>query len=1248
MSLGKAQAAQAPTALGSMLQASTYGATIPTIYGMTLSPLLAIWAANLRQGGSTKKFKQLKKGITAYVENIDFLIGANPIIGVNQLWINGGTIPLTFVSASNGGIAPFTIGGRTGKIQIGDFTVSGSANQPDPNFYSVIGVSIAATYSVTFDDYGGSGPVTLAGTYQIPMWNELMLGPDPTHGSALRNFPYCYRWQPSYGPFFYIDYPDFAIDDFTVYYTEVTAATSNQGPLAHNRLTFEAQLGSGMEYSDADLSSQQIIYPMFAGIESSDIDLGSSGALPQIQAEVQGKFGLYSTGDADFADMIEDVFKSGVAQAAIGDGPGTSQVEHGLSCYSYPGCIQFKTNASVEAFSQGPQTYNLPVTVGNYLIVIGTTQGIGGGALSIGDSLGNSWTPLFATSTPQAWYAVANSSGVCIVTVTGFGFDWHTVLIEVAGVDTLDSIAYGNNGAAAITTTNINGQPGYVLSLALYATGPSPSPAIPQWNCLTAPTVHGEIAFGFSVQERIVNSPGNYAITLPASGLQDQCLIAFKGSNPPSYPKPLGDFIDLDSLNQVRLQCRANGIYGSLSMNSQQAASDWLQTLYDAADAAPVFMGFKLFSMPYSEVSAVGNGAVYNATTASGPTFNLTTENGDFLAQNEDAPIKVQTAARVDQPNVLQMQCLNRASNYNPSTVEQPDAAGISLFGVRKADPITNNAVQDVSIARQLLAIQVRKLQYGGDSYTFTLPAKYCLFGPMGAGGGGLQDAVITVSDPLASMFNIPVRITSISEQDDQSLQCEAEPFIYGMYAPSLTASISGTDTPVPYQPNPNGPIVGIGTNAPIIFEATPRLARQTSPAQIWIATSGPASNYGGCQCYISTDGGLSYVPASTSPVVGSAMQGVVDNAAVPGDSDWPAAPDPDTTNNLFISFDETLPSTGTLPSFSATARDNFQYPCYVGFSPFASTFASFINGDSTQITELDVLFSGATLNNALPSDTVILNIYPMVNMECLSPDFTIPSVSEAYYGTGMTPTSGGTNLFGPFTGVFPLQSYVTPPDLGSSLSDLIGQGIRYRLTLPTTGTSPVTGGMRIVGWAIFYSSASGMGAIDPYGLYPFDPSSNFFGWGWATPATATVGQIGTGTNASISGNGGVAPTGIGYELMTYNEATLISPANYELMATGSGNELRRGVYGAPSPGVGMDHPRGSPFALLDPSDTGLFKINMDPIWVGTQLWFKFLPFNTFGGASGSLADAPAYPYTPTGIPGNIGPATGGILVNGA
>ena len=123
---GKAQGTQAPTAFGSLLQASTYGMTIPVPYGRVQSNLLAIWANNLREGGSSKKGKSGKKGVTTYVERIDFLLGKNPILGVLQLWNNGTKYPLVdtvySTTVAAGGAAAITI--------------------PDSHFYAVIGVKL--------------------------------------------------------------------------------------------------------------------------------------------------------------------------------------------------------------------------------------------------------------------------------------------------------------------------------------------------------------------------------------------------------------------------------------------------------------------------------------------------------------------------------------------------------------------------------------------------------------------------------------------------------------------------------------------------------------------------------------------------------------------------------------------------------------------------------------------------------------------------------------------------------------------------------------------------------------------------------------------------------------------------------------------------------------------------------------------------------------------------------------------------
>ncbi len=1234
----KSQSATPPTAMGSLLQSSAYGATIPVIYGQTQSPLLAIWAANLRQGGSVKKFKQLKKGITAYCENIDFLVGHNPIMGILQMMVNGSNYPLTFTSQSFTAVA-----GR------GSYAVT------DPNFYYVTGVTVSGTYSFATDDYGASGPSTLAGSWEIPLWNELETGPDPTNPMSYRAWPYVYRWQPGLGATVYIDPEAFPGGTVKIYYAQLMDATSLHPPIVKLRAWFESELGNGSEYANAPYpwNGQQIVYPQFAGLGSDNLDLGASGALPQLLPEVRGKWGIYPTGDADFVDMIEDIFKSGLAQAAIGASTATTQMERGLSSYDMPGTMQKKMDAHATV-AMPAMSYDMPCTAGNMLVAVCSAAG----TLAISSSAGDVWTPLFSAAAGfQVWTAPA-IGGANTVTISGSSAPWSASILEVGGAPAIDSSAtvslgllnnatgslsktadfglagdaagmmfenfailsapmpadavvqaiyavadfssyqnkcgitlavgigmelagdggtvggtsyggapvipvvagsssgqvYGNNfsadftaemlpqlqfaatlalgingdswsppdtlsfsavgfaiyvttatvisgtppltapvtvpagqqviwalptgavtlggpgntvaavganvttgpatgariyqvgsnalalaGASALTTgsgavtSNVEqGLPAYLLSIPLYAAGTAlAAQKVPLWEAAAEPNFYGASPTGFLIHERRVRTPGAYAFATPGTTPTALAMLSFKNTRAATYSRPLGDFMDLASLDLVRAQCRANGLWGSLSMNSQSTASDWLKSLYAAANAAPVILGSKLFSLPYSEVSAAGNGAIYTAPTAAGPVATLDADNGDFVG-NGGTP-KMKTASRIELPNVLQMQCISREANYNQVVVQQPDAASIALYGMRKADPIVNNAVQDPGVARSLLAVQVRKNQYGADTWSFTLSPRWQLLAPMD---------LVTITDRLQGIVAVPVRITSKAETQEGAFQCAAEPFVYGMYAPTpLTAT-------VPTQ-NPNTSTASAGNvNAPVIFEPTPRLSGLSTQAQLWLAVSSAAANYGGAQVYISTDGGASYNPAG-DPLAGSAITGV-------STADWPAAADPDTVNNLALDLTE---SNGALQSYTTGEEDNFLYPCLV---------------------------------------------------------------------------AGG-------------------------------------------------------------------------GAYS-----------------------------------------IAYELMAYATATLTATSKYTLAASGTGNHLRRGVYGAPAAGVGVDHPLGSRFAFLPPSGAGILKLNMDPAWIGVTLYFKICSFNAFGGAAQGLADVTAYTYTPTGAAGSSGSGSGGFLVNGS
>jgi hypothetical protein len=910
MQMGKSQGAQKPTAMGSLLQASTYGSTIPVIYGMTMSPLLAIWAANLRASAtsSLKKLKAAKKGVSDYVENIDFLLGHNPIRGVFQFWVNGAPWPLTFTKQV------FTL----------NFEGSPQLTITDPHFMAVVAVTVTVPYSQTFNDYGSSaGPQTVAGTMEMPLWNVLEVGPDPTNPNSYRNFPYTYRWQPSYGANVYVDElplhsvagMPFAVN---VYYAQLMKATSYLPPAQKLRLSFEAELGSGDEYDG--YSSQQITYPHFAGLGSPNIDMGAGGAIPQLQAEVAGKWGIYPTGDGDFVDMIEDIFKSGVSQAAVSSSVAYTQFEHGLSSYSMPGTVQKKYTYRYE-YGSTAIPFDLPNTAGNPLVAFIDSDSAG--PMTVTDTAGNIWIQAATRSRTNAgpytfalYYCAACVGGANTVNFGGGGFyGIEMIILELAGVDTFDAVAVavGANASASLVTTNQQGFPELMLAFSMQENTSAGNVVAGQtnlWPLSIPPFGAGGQPF---LQQRNVTNPGTYPLAW-GSGLGGapgpdsyMVMIGFKATQPASYPAPVGDFLDLPSLDLTRRQCRANGLVGSLTMTSQQAASEWLKSLYSAANAAPVFMGFKLYSFPYSEVSYVGNGAVYVAPTAAGPVASLSADNGDFIPGKGRSPITINRQARVNLPNVLQMQCISRSSNYQQVTVAQPEAASIALYGVRKADPVVNNAIQDASIALQLLAIQARRNVYAPYTFSFTVNAKWGLLAPMD---------LVLITDRLANINAVPVRLTSTTDNNGE-IECEAEPFLYGMCAPILpNTSALVVTTPVPYQPNPTADPGAI--NTPIIFEPVPRLYGGGATPELWLVVSAPGSGFGGSQVFVSTDGGNSYNPAGGTQ--GNPATGVTT-------ADWAAAADPDAVDNLELDLTE---SSGTLLSYMVADENNFAYPCYV------------------------------------------------------------------------------------------------------------------------------------------------------------------------------------------------------------------------------------------------------------------------------------------------------------------------------
>lgn len=136
-------------------------------------------------------------------------------------------------------------------------------------------------------------------------------------------------------------------------------------------------------------------------------------------------------------------------------------------------------------------------------------------------------------------------------------------------------------------------------------------------------------------------------------------------------------------------------------------------------------------------------------------------------------------------------------------------------------------------------------------------------------------------------------------------------------------------------------------------------------------------------------------------------------------------------------------------------------------------------------------------------------------------------------------------------------------------------------------------------------------------------------GFGVAAMMTGTPGDTMNLNNVRIKLYGQSATN---LELISYETAALTGLNTYDL------SSLRRGVYGS----YPCDHPAASTFARLDQAT---FVYTIDPTFNGNEIFFKFCSFNAYGNQLQSLAAVTPYVLPVGGLaPGAIDQKTGRLL----
>lgn len=331
---GQGAASQTYNAL--RVTTAQYGQPIHIVYGRTRVSSQLIYAGNFQTHNRAGK---KGKGNVYYTVNADYCMGYGPMQGIGHLWIDRNY----FQGQSNSGADP------SDPFKLSQtFNFAGPATSftcvctPAHQMEVVIGVAVQQSYSVTYNDYGGPGSITLSGTTMLPLYNNNF--PAPNNGAwANAGVPYATYNSTVSDTTVNVFFPTSQTGVTIIVYFQA-AGNSTGSALTTTGIQFERQLGSGTEGSP-------ITYTEFSGFGMVNWNMQSANVLPNFDSEPHALYGFGQHGDVNPADVIIDLICSGSldslgSSATWNHGLGFSQFNpvHSYSYSRYGGILQDEPN----------------------------------------------------------------------------------------------------------------------------------------------------------------------------------------------------------------------------------------------------------------------------------------------------------------------------------------------------------------------------------------------------------------------------------------------------------------------------------------------------------------------------------------------------------------------------------------------------------------------------------------------------------------------------------------------------------------------------------------------------------------------------------------------------------------------------------------------------------------------------------------------------------------------------------------
>ena len=406
-------------------------------------------------------------------------------------------------------------------------------------------------------------------------------------------------------------------------------------------------------------------------------------------------------------------------------------------------------------------------------------------------------------------------------------------------------------------------------------------------------------------------------------------------------PSLIGD------LSEYSAYCKNNRLLISPSYDSSVACTDIITQLMECTNSEYVFSQGKVKIIPYWD-SLPANYAITDK---------------DILDQDSES-ISIERTSDADIYNIIPLEHLSRANDYNTNMVYATNEGDIEIHGIRQAGTFTHHEIMTPQLAQAVAQVILQKQLYNRNKYTIRVGQEFILLETMDA---------CTLECELAGMGLTTVRVVSIKENaDDFSLDITFEDNYSGICtAPDYAVQIPERAVPITNVEPGN-------VNYPMIFELPYALSKSANKLDVWVYASGQNSYWGGCNVWVSEDN-------NTYKQIG-----VISNSATQGQlaSDLPIGTDPDTTNEPLVKM-----LAGELKSTTQDGADSFVNLSYIDGEFISYQTAELVDTGTYKLSYIRRGLYGSGIKNHSLGAYIV-----KCDKTRLSYNFSVDNIGKTYY----------------------------------------------------------------------------------------------------------------------------------------------------------------------------------------------------------------------------------------------------------